>query len=173
MQKNPQEQTAQFEQARQPEQIKQPEQNSVDSESAKKSNKEGFASTGKFTSYDQSTLRASMGKVEGVGVVATVNEDGTANAAIFVPLMPDDDHVVLIIAKNRTRTNIERTGECVLVYDVVDWSAAEKSAQHQGARLRLELLREGETEYDQVKNAWSRMNSATLIFRITEFMPVG
>ena len=134
---------------------------------------EKFAATGKFTSYDRQALRTSMASFEGVGVVATVNVDGTPNAAIFVPVMPDDNHVALILAQNRTRANIERTGECVLVYDAMNESAEKKSDRHCGARLRLSLLDKECNEYIHVATTWERMNPAALIFSISEFMPVG
>ena len=50
--------------------------------------------TRKFTDMDAAALRASMGRFEGVCVVATVNPDGTPDAAIFAPAMPDDEHVI-------------------------------------------------------------------------------
>ena len=71
--------------------------------------------TRKFTDMDAAALRASMGRFEGVCVVATVNPDGTPDAAIFAPAMPDDEHVILMLADNHTRANIERTGVARLV----------------------------------------------------------
>lgn len=56
--------------------------------------------TRKFTDMDATALRASMGRFEGVCVVATVNPDGTPDAAIFAPAMPDDEHVILMLADN-------------------------------------------------------------------------
>lgn len=131
------------------------------------------ASTGKFTTLHGEGLRASMNAVEGLSVVATVNADGSPNAAVFVPMMPDENHAVLVLAANRTRENIERTGECVIVYDAMDASAPEKAGRHKGARLRLALLREGDAEYGEVAESWPRMNPYTLVFRIVEHMPIG
>ncbi len=131
------------------------------------------ASTGKFTTLDPEALAASMNAVEGVAVVATVNEDGTPNAGIFVPMMVDADHMVLVLAPNRTRTNIERTGRCVVVYDVPNPNAPEKSGRHTGARLELELLDKDSDEYRRVAEKWPRMNPYTLLLRVVKRMAIG
>lgn len=134
------------------------------------------SATNKFTNMDAAKLKDSMAKFEGMGIVATVNEDGSPNAAIFMPAMPDEEHLVLVLAKNNSRANIERTGKAHLVYDVPNPKAEEKAARHAGARLELRLLRpEGETaaEYQQIAESYPRMNPATLIFRIENIFPIG
>ena len=125
---------------------------------------------------DAAALRASMGRFEGVCVVATVNPDGTPDAAIFAPAMPDDEHVILMLADNHTRANIERTGVARLVYDVADPTAEDKAARHAGARLDLALVRpEGETaeKHRRVAEGFPRMNPAVMILRIERILPVG
>lgn len=114
-----------------------------------------------------------MRKVEGVSVVATVNEDGTPNAGIFVPMMVDENHAVMTLAPNRTKENIERTGSCVLVYDVADPAAPEKADRHKGARLTLELVRPEEAEHAEVATAWGHMTPFTLVFRIADVRQIG
>lgn len=133
-------------------------------------------STHKFTDMDAPQLRASLAKFEGIAVVATVNPDGTPDAAIFVPAMPDDSHVILVLANNHTRANIERTGVAHLVYDVANPHAEDKAARHAGARLDLALVKaEGETaaEYSRVAQAYERMNPAVMILRIERILPIG
>ncbi len=132
-----------------------------------------FAETGKFTTLEGQALAASMAAVAGVGVVATVNEDGTPNAGVFVPMMLDDSHVVMTLAPNRTRDNIERTGECVLVYEEVHPEAPEKADRYRGVRFRLELLREGEARRAQALAGWPRVNDYTMAFRVVERMAIG
>lgn len=132
-----------------------------------------YAATGKYTTLSRGDLMASMRAVEGVSVVATVNEDGSPNAAIFVPMMPDADHVVMTLAKNHTRENIERTGQCELVYDVTSPAAPEKSERHRGARLRLQLVPAGDPEHDEVASAWPHMTPFTLVLRITDVDEIG
>lgn len=132
-----------------------------------------YATTGKYTTLTFDQLKDSMARVEGVGVVATVNEDGTPNAGIFVPMMPDCEHIVMVLAKNRTRANIERTGHAALVYDVVDTAAADKADQHRGARMSLELIRPDEKEYAKVAEHYDRLNDYSLLFRITDTALIG
>lgn len=132
--------------------------------------------TRKFTDMDATALRASMGRFEGVCVVATVNPDGTPDAAIFAPAMPDDEHVILMLADNHTRANIERAGVAHLVYDVANPTAGDKAARHAGARLDLALVRpDGDTaeEHRRVAESYPRMNPAVMILRIERILPVG
>ncbi len=132
--------------------------------------------TRKFTDMDAPALRASMGRFEGVCVIATVNPDGTPDGSIFVPSMPDDGHVVLLLADNNTRANIERTGVARMVYDVANPAAEDKAARHAGARLDLALVRpEGETteEHRRVAERLPHMNPAVMILRIERILPVG
>lgn len=133
-------------------------------------------STNKFTNMDAARLKESMAKFEGVSVVATVNPDGSPDAAVFVPTMPDEQHVMMMLAQNHTRANIERTGIAHLVYDVVRPDAAEKAERHAGARLDLALVRsDGESaeEYRQVAAKIERMNPAVVILRIERILPIG
>ena len=132
-----------------------------------------YAATDKFTTLEGKDLADSMAAVAGAAVVATVNEDGTPNAAVFVPMMADDDHVVMTLAPNRTRENIERTGTCVLVYEEVNAQAASKAERYRGARLRLELLREGDPRRDDALSAWPRVTPYTMAFLVVERMPIG
>ena len=132
--------------------------------------------THKFTDMNAVELRASMAQFEGLCVVATVNPDGTPDAAIFVPTMPDDEHVIFMLADNRTRANLERTGTAHLVYDVARPHAEDKAARHAGARLDVSLVRQdGETaeEYERVASSFPRMNPAVVILRIERILPVG
>lgn len=133
------------------------------------------AATGKYTDFDATQLSESMARFEGVCVLSTVNEDGTPNAAIFVPFMVDEEHAVFVLAANRTRENVERTGRAWAVYDVANPGAKEKKDRHAGARLRLSLVRESEfpEEFQRVAEAYPRMNPHALIFRIEEIVSIG
>ena len=134
------------------------------------------SSTRKFTDMSAAELKDSMARFEGVSVVATVNPDSTPDAAIFMPAMPDEEHVILILADNCTRANIERTGTAHLVYDVPNPAAKDKAARHAGARLDLALVRnEGAdaAEWQRVADAFPRMNPAVMILRIDRILPVG
>lgn len=133
------------------------------------------AATGKYTDMGPGELAASMSRFEGVCVLATVNEDGTPNAGIFMPFMVGEGHVVFVLAANRTRENVERTGCAWAVYDVANPTAKEKKDKHAGARLRLTLVRESDApeEYRRIADAYPRMNPYVLIFRIEEIVAIG
>ncbi len=133
-------------------------------------------STRKFTDMDAMRLKDSMARFEGVCVVATVNPDGTPDASIFMPAMPDLEHVILILADNHTRANIERTGKARLVYDVPNPHAEDKAGSHAGARIELSLVRpEGDSaeEFQRVAQGVPHMNPAVMVLRVERLLPVG
>ena len=132
-----------------------------------------YATTGKFTTFTPALLKGSMAKVEGICTVATVNEDGTPNAGIFVPMMTDEDHVTMVLAPNRTRSNIERTKTCVITYTVLNPESASKAERYKGARLRLQLITQQDTEYADAAANCPNLNPYTLIFKINEYMEIG
>ena len=131
------------------------------------------AETGKFTTLTPGLLRESMTRLEGICTVATVNEDGTANAGIFIPMMPDEDHVVITLARNRTRENITRTTDCVITYTVLNPEATSKMERYRGARLRLQLMTAQDEGYAEVAAAWPQMNMYTMVFKIVDYMQIG
>lgn len=133
-------------------------------------------STRKFTDMDAMRLKDSMARFEGACVVATVNPDGTPDASIFMPAMPDPEHVILILADNHTRANIERTGKARLVYDVPNPHAEDKAGRHAGARIELSLVRpEGDSaeEFQRVAQGVPHMNPAVMVLRVERLLPVG
>lgn len=132
-----------------------------------------MGATGRFTTLSTDDLAEAMRLHQGVGALATVNEDGTPNIAVFVPLMPDDSHVVLTLAPNRSRANLERTGRAVLLYDVANPTASEKADRHKGARLQLDLVDKNDPEHAEVVEAWSHMGDGTMVLAIREIEPVG
>ncbi len=134
---------------------------------------ESYAATGKFTTFTPELLKGSMSRVEGICTVATVNDDLTPNAGIFVTMMPDEDHVSMVLAPNRTRSNIERTKTCVITYTVVDTRAENKADRYKGARLRLELMTPQDQDYRQVADITPHFNPYTLLFKITDYMQIG
>ncbi len=108
--------------------------------------------------------------------MATVNPDGTPDASIFMPAMPDLEHVILILADNHTRANIERTGKARLVYDVPNPHAEDQAGSHAGARIELSLVRpEGDSaeEFQRVAQGVPHMNPAVMVLRVERLLPVG
>ncbi len=129
-----------------------------------------------FTTLDVAGLREAIAKREGLCVLATVNDDGTPNAAIFVPSMPDDEHVVFVLAPNLTKANIERTGTAWMVYDVVQPRNEEGRQPHAGARCALTLVRAEEAAEEHAAvlvTLPERMRSFAVVMRIGEIRSIG
>lgn len=134
------------------------------------------ASTNHFTNFTIDELGDSLRKMEGTFVLATVNEDNTPDAAIFVPQLLDSTHLIMFLAPNRTRANLERSGHAWGVYEVINVEASEKQQRYAGARMKLSLVKpEGETaeEFKQATANFPRMNPAAVVLRIEELIALG
>lgn len=129
-----------------------------------------------FTTLDATGLREAISRREGLCVLATVNEDGTPNAAIFVPSMPDDEHVAFVLAPNLTKTNIERTGTAWMVYDVAQPRNEEGRQPHAGARCALELVSAEEAAEEHaavLATLPERMRPFAVVMRVGEIRSIG
>lgn len=134
------------------------------------------ASTNHFTNFTVEELGASLAKMEGIFVLATTNEDGSPDAAIFVPRLLDKTHLIMFLAPNRTRQNLERTGQAWGVYEVTHADATEKQQRYAGARMKLSLVKpEGETaeEFAQATAHFPSVNPAALVLRIEQLIALG
>ena len=134
------------------------------------------ATTNHFTNFDTAELGESLARMEGTFVLATTNADGSPDAAIFVPRMFDDKHLILFLAQNRTRDNIERTGRAWGVYNVIHPEATEKHDRYAGARMELTLvLPEGETaeEFTRATEHFPQLNPAAMVLRIDRLIALG
>lgn len=134
------------------------------------------ATTNRFTNLNAKQLGESLAKMEGIFVLATTNEDNTPDAAIFVPRMLDEQHLVFFLAQNRSRKNLERTKQAWGVYEVSHPEAKEKQDRYAGARLKLSLvLSEGETakEFKEVTKDFAQMNPAAIVVRIEQLIALG
>lgn len=134
------------------------------------------ATTNRFTNLNAKQLGESLAKMEGIFVLATTNEDNTPDAAIFVPRMLDEQHLVFFLAQNRSRKNLERTKQAWGVYEVSHPEAKEKQDRYAGARLKLSLvLPEGETakEFEEATKDFPRMNPAAIVVRIEQLIALG
>ena len=88
-------------------------------------------------------LMEAVNTPSGSYVVATVNEDGTAQAGFFVYSMlkeGDTYYLMLGLAENQTRENLERTGEGVALYAANPDKDAQAQYAVSGARMGLELV---------------------------------
>lgn len=134
------------------------------------------ATTNRFTNLNAKQLGESLAKMEGIFVLATTNEDNTPDAAIFVPRMLDEQHLVFFLAQNRSRKNLERTKQAWGVYEVSHPEAKEKQDRYAGARLKLSLvLPEGETakEFEKATKDFAQMNPAAIVVRIEQLIALG
>lgn len=134
------------------------------------------ATTNRFTNLNAKQLGESLAKMEGIFVLATTNEDNTPDAAIFVPRMLDEQHLVFFLAQNRSRKNLERTKQAWGVYEVSHPEAKEKQDRYAGARLKLSLvLPEGETakEFEKATKDFAQMNPAAIVMRIEQLIALG
>lgn len=134
------------------------------------------ATTNRFTNLNAKQLGESLAKMEGIFVLATTNEDNTPDAAIFVPRMLDEQHLVFFLAQNRSRKNLECTKQAWGVYEVSRPEAKEKQDRYAGARLKLSLvLPEGETakEFKEVTKDFAQMNPAAIVMRIEQLISLG
>lgn len=134
------------------------------------------ATTNRFTNLNAKQLGESLAKMEGIFVLATTNEDNTPDAAIFVPRMLDEQHLVFFLAQNRSRKNLEQTKQAWGVYEVSHPEAEEKQDRYAGARLKLSLvLPEGETakEFEEATKGFAQMNPAAIVVRIEQLIALG
>lgn len=134
------------------------------------------ATTNHFTNLDVQELGESLKRMEGTFVLATTNANNTPDAAIFVPRLLDEHHLVLFLGNNRTRANIERDGRAWGVYNVIHANAKEKKDRFAGARLELSYVSpEGETaeEFNQATSNFAQMNPAAIVLRIERIIALG
>ena len=134
------------------------------------------ATTNHFTNFDAGQLGASLERMEGTFVLATTNADGSPDAAVFVPRMLDDNHLILFLAHNRTRDNLDRNKQAWGVYQVFNANAEEKRERYAGARMELSLVSpKGETaaEFVEVTKDFPHMNPAAVVLRIEHLIALG
>lgn len=128
--------------------------------------------TNLYTNLDQAGVLEAMSQYQGLCNVATVNADGTANLAIFVPGVVDDSHIMFGWADNATKSNVERTKEAVITYDIANPSAETKEERHCGAVLRV-ALEEDQAVLDAIYAANESVSDAFVILKIVEVLPIG
>ena len=127
--------------------------------------------TNLYTNLDQAGVLEAMSQYQGLCNVATVNADGTPNLAIFVPGV-DDSHIMFGWADNASKSNVERTKQAVITYDVVNPSAETKEGRHCGAVLKV-VLEEDPAVLDEIYAANEALRDAFVILKIVEVLPVG
>ncbi len=127
--------------------------------------------TNLYTNLDQAGVLEAMGQYQGLCNVATVNADGTPNLAIFVPGVVDDSHIMFGWADNATKSNVLRTKEAVITYDVTNPAAETKEGRHSGAVLKV-VVEEDQAVLDEIYAANESISDAFVILKIVEVLPI-
>lgn len=107
--------------------------------------------------------------------MATVNADGTPNAAVVIPGVTKDRSALMFgIAPNQTLENLKARKFGVLTAYLYNPTAAEKLERNKGARILLELITDQATIDRLVLENKEGGASATSIFlRVVKVMPIG
>lgn len=96
---------------------------------------------------DGDTLMDAVNSYSGSYVVATVNEDGSPQVGFYIYSMVkdgEDYYVLLGLAENQTRVNLEREGQAMALYAANPEEGAENQYAVSGARMYLELVTDEE-----------------------------
>ncbi len=105
-------------------------------------------------------------------VVSTVNEDGTPLAGFFVfTMLKDGDtyYLMLGLAQNQTRENLERTGTAMALYAANPDQDADAQYAVSGARMNLELV----TDDELIKKLNTTGYDTAMICEVTEVRSLG
>ena len=101
---------------------------------------------GDFGIYDDELMNA-INSYSGSYAVSTVNEDGTPHIGFYVYSMVKDEdtyYLILGLAENQTRLNLERTGQAMALYAANPEADADAQYAVTGARMSLELVTDEE-----------------------------
>lgn len=107
--------------------------------------------------------------------VATVNPNGTPNAAVVIPGISKDRTALFFgIAPNQTLENIKNKKLAVLTIYLYNATASDKFERNKGARIILELITDQAEITRLVELNKDRGASATSIFmKIVKVLPLG
>lgn len=130
--------------------------------------------TDKYTNMDAQALADGVNSYSMECTVATVNEDGTPNVAVFVPGgMIENAYLTFGWTQNQTRANIERSKLAAIAFDRPNAQAESKQARHEGAVVRVELV-EDEAEIERLKQlAPDCFMEGSLVLKIVEQGAIG
>lgn len=127
--------------------------------------------TNKFKSMDQSTLMEEIPTMRGLVAVATTNEDGSPNLAVFIPSAVGD-YIYFGFASNATQANILRDKQAVILYDEYDLSIENPSDRHYGCRAKVRLVEDADTLAGLKDDLGSYADFATVL-EVVEVLPMG
>lgn len=133
------------------------------------------ATTNHFTNLSASELADALKTMDGTFVLATTNEDGTPNAAIFVPRMSDEEHLYMFLANNRSLANLKRTGRAWSIYERINHNATENKEHFAGARMALSLVdpTRDAAEFKAATANLAKIPPAIVVLRIDRLIALG
>lgn len=108
---------------------------------------------------------------DAVGVLSTVGDNGEPNSAIITPYVVGDRVIMFDILSNQTRQNLI---ENPLAFFVI-WKeepSADPASRYQGARLKLELIRD-ESDILRLRQDNELKSESLMFFRILKVLPLG
>ena len=128
--------------------------------------------TNKFKNMDQATLMTQLPTMTGLVAVATTNEDGSPNLAVFIPSATGEKYVYFGFAPNATQANLLRDKQAVLLYDEYDLSIENPSDRHYGCRAKVKLVEDPEVLEGLKADMGAYADIATVV-EIVEVLPMG
>lgn len=128
--------------------------------------------TNKFKNMDQATLMTQLPTMKGLVAVATTNEDGSPNLAVFIPSATGDKYVYFGFAPNATQANLLRDKQAVLLYDEYDLSIENPSDRHYGCRAKVKLVEDADVLEGLKPDLGSYADFATVV-EVVEVLPMG
>lgn len=128
--------------------------------------------TNKFSNMDRSEVMAAIPTMKGCVAVATTNEDGSPNLAVFIPSAVGEDYVYFGFAPNATLANLTRDKQAVVLYDEYDISVENPAQRHHGARLVVRLV-DDEKTLAGLKDDLGSYGDAATVCEVVEVLPIG
>lgn len=129
------------------------------------------AATNKFKNMERDEVLAAIPTMKGLVSVATTNEDGSPNLAVFIPSALED-YVYFGFAPNATKANLERDKQAVILYDEYDITVENPSDRHYGARLVVRLVEDADVLAGLKEGLGSYADFAT-VTEVVEVLPIG
>lgn len=103
--------------------------------------------------------------------VATVNADGSPNAAVVIPGLADEETLMFGLANNQTKVNFIERKQAVVTAYIYSPTATSKADRNIGARLEVEYI----SDEAKIKELTAKTNAAagTMFVKIIKILPLG
>lgn len=103
--------------------------------------------------------------------VATVNPDGSPNAAVVIPGMADEKTLMFGLADNQTKVNFKERKDAVVTAYIYNPESEEKLERNVGARLVTKYI-DDEAKIEELMKK-TEANEGTMFLEIVEILPLG